>query len=66
MRPTTWDTPVLVHFYRPYKYTSAAILGAAYHWDTLVIGAFLVVNSMFGLPWLVAATVRSINHVQVS
>jgi len=38
--------------------------GDAYHWDTLVIGAFLVVNSLFGLPWLVAATVRSINHVQ--
>lgn len=38
--------------------------GAAYHWDTIVIGLFLVVNSMFGLPWLVAATVRSINHVQ--
>lgn len=38
--------------------------GAAYHWDTLVIGLCLVVNSLFGLPWLVAATVRSINHVQ--
>lgn len=38
--------------------------GEAYHWDTLVIGGFLVVNSLFGLPWLVAATVRSINHVQ--
>lgn len=38
--------------------------GAAYHWDTVVIGIFLVVNSLFGLPWLVAATVRSINHVQ--
>ena len=24
-----------------------------------------MVNSLFGLPWLVAATVRSINHVQV-
>jgi len=38
--------------------------GAAYHWDTIIIGVFLVVNSLLGLPWLVAATVRSINHVQ--
>jgi len=38
--------------------------GAAYNYDTILIGIMLVVNSMLGLPWLVAATVRSINHVQ--
>eukprot|EP00977_Amphora_coffeiformis_P029577 scaffold41670_cov183-Amphora_coffeaeformis.AAC.1 len=37
--------------------------GAAYNYDTLVIGAMVAVNSMLGLPWLVAATVRSLNHV---
>lgn len=38
--------------------------GAAFHWDTIVIAICIVVNSLLGLPWLVAATVRSINHVQ--
>jgi hypothetical protein len=34
--------------------------GTAYHWDTLVTGIFIAVVSLFGLPWLVAATVRSL------
>lgn len=38
--------------------------GHAYNYDTIIIGIMLVVNSMTGLPWLVAATVRSMNHVQ--
>jgi len=38
--------------------------GSAYNYDTVVIGLMVGVNSMLGLPWLVAATVRSINHVQ--
>jgi len=38
--------------------------GAAYNYDTIIIGAMIVVNSCLGLPWLVAATVRSVNHVQ--
>jgi hypothetical protein len=38
--------------------------GSAYNYDTLLIGGMIVVNSMLGLPWLVAATVRSLNHVQ--
>lgn len=37
--------------------------GAAYNYDTIVIGAMVAVNSLLGLPWLVAATVRSLNHV---
>jgi hypothetical protein len=34
--------------------------GCAYHWDTAVTGVFIAVASLFGLPWLVAATVRSL------
>ncbi|MHC5108901.1 MAG: PTS sugar transporter subunit IIA [Planctomycetota bacterium] len=38
--------------------------GEAYHLDLAVVGVLLGVCSLFGLPWLVAATVRSINHVR--
>lgn len=38
--------------------------GPGYHLDLFVVGILLVVSSLFGLPWLVAATVRSLNHVQ--
>ena len=34
--------------------------GTAYHWDTMVTGVFIAITSLFGLPWLVAATVRSL------
>lgn len=37
--------------------------GDAYNYDTIVIGIMVLVNSMLGLPWLVAATVRSLNHI---
>ena len=37
--------------------------GVAYNYDTLIVGFMIAVNSMFGLPWLVAATVRSLNHL---
>jgi len=37
--------------------------GNAYNYDTCVIGVTVAVCSMFGLPWLVAATVRSLNHL---
>lgn len=40
------------------------VKGSAYHWDLVVVGALLAVCSLFGLPWLVAATVRSVNHVR--
>ena len=38
--------------------------GEAYHLDLLVVGGLIAVCSFFGLPWLVAATVRSLNHVR--
>ena len=38
--------------------------GEAYHLDLSVVGLLMVVCSLFGLPWLVAATVRSLNHVR--
>jgi len=37
--------------------------GDAYNYDTIIIGIMVAVNSILGLPWLVAATVRSLNHV---
>ena len=37
--------------------------GQAYNWDTVIIAGMVAVNSMIGLPWLVAATVRSLTHV---
>ncbi len=38
--------------------------GPAYHWDLALIGAMIGIFSLFGLPWFVAATVRSLNHVR--
>ena len=38
--------------------------GAAYHYDLGLVGLLVGCCSLFGLPWLVAATVRSINHVR--
>lgn len=38
--------------------------GEAYHLDLLVVGGLIGICSLFGLPWLVAATVRSLNHVR--
>jgi len=38
--------------------------GVAYHWDMLLVGGLIGICSFFGLPWLVAATVRSLNHVR--
>jgi len=38
--------------------------GEAYHLDLGVVGVLVGVCSLFGLPWLVAATVRSLNHVR--
>lgn len=37
--------------------------GAAYNYDNIILGIMVAVNSILGLPWLVAATVRSLNHV---
>lgn len=38
--------------------------GEAYHLDLGLVGLLMAVCSCFGLPWLVAATVRSLNHVR--
>ena len=37
--------------------------GDAYNYDTVIIALMIAINSMLGLPWLVAATVRSLNHI---
>jgi mannitol/fructose-specific phosphotransferase system IIA component (Ntr-type) len=36
----------------------------AYHLDLAVVGLLIGICSLFGLPWLVAATVRSLAHVR--
>ena len=38
--------------------------GEAYHYDLGLLGVLVGVCSLFGLPWLVAATVRSLNHLR--
>lgn len=38
--------------------------GEAYHLDLSLVGILVGICSIFGLPWLVAATVRSLNHVR--
>ena len=38
--------------------------GAGYHLDLLVVGLITIGCSLFGLPWIVAATVHAINHVK--
>lgn len=38
--------------------------GAGYHQDLAVVAVLIGVCSLIGLPWCVAATVRSLNHVR--
>jgi len=38
--------------------------GSGYHLDLLVVGLIIMGCSYFALPWLVAATVHSLNHVK--
>lgn len=38
--------------------------GPGYHLDLAVVGIITAVCSVFGLPWIVAATVHSLNHVK--
>jgi hypothetical protein len=40
------------------------VKGEAYHYDLALIAVLIGICSLFGLPWLVAATVRSLNHVR--
>uniref|UniRef100_A0A914WIA8 Anion exchange protein n=2 Tax=Plectus sambesii TaxID=2011161 RepID=A0A914WIA8_9BILA len=37
--------------------------GTGYHWDLLLSGVLLVGSSLFGMPWLCAASVRSTAHM---
>ncbi|MEM7704540.1 MAG: sodium bicarbonate transporter family protein [Pseudomonadota bacterium] len=38
--------------------------GSGYHLDLFIVGLIVLVCSLFGLPWIVAATVHSLNHVR--
>ncbi|WP_040788722.1 sodium bicarbonate transporter family protein [Nocardia paucivorans] len=38
--------------------------GGGYHLDLAVVGIITAVCSVFGLPWIVAATVHSLNHTK--
>lgn len=38
--------------------------GSGYHLDLVVVAVLVGICSIFGLPWMVAATVRSLNHVR--
>ncbi|MCK5941294.1 MAG: HCO3- transporter [Planctomycetes bacterium] len=38
--------------------------GSGFHLDLFVVGGITVASSCFGLPWIVAATVHSLNHVK--
>lgn len=38
--------------------------GAGYHLDLAIVGGLIGICALTGLPWLVAATVRSLNHVR--
>lgn len=38
--------------------------GGAYHLDLAVVGGLIGFCSLLGFPWLVAATVRSLNHLR--
>ena len=38
--------------------------GESYHWDLGLVGLLIGLCSLFGWPWMVAATVRSLAHVR--
>jgi len=38
--------------------------GFGYHLDLFVLSLLILVCSLLGLPWFVAATVRSVTHVR--
>jgi hypothetical protein len=38
--------------------------GGGYHLDLVIVGLIVLVGSFFALPWIVAATVHSLNHVK--
>ncbi|MDH5602755.1 MAG: sodium bicarbonate transporter family protein, partial [Cyclobacteriaceae bacterium] len=38
--------------------------GMGYHLDLAIVGLIILIGSFFSLPWIVAATVHSLNHVK--
>lgn len=38
--------------------------GCGYHLDLLVLAFVIIISSVFGLPWFIANTIPSINHMQ--
>jgi hypothetical protein len=38
--------------------------GRGYHVDLMIVGGLTFAFSLFGLPWIVAATVHSVNHLK--
>jgi hypothetical protein len=34
-----------------------------YHLDLLIVGIVIGINSLLGIPWFIASTVMSLNHV---
>ncbi len=38
--------------------------GGGYHLDLAIVGLIVLVSSFFALPWIVAATVHSLNHIK--
>jgi len=38
--------------------------GGGYHLDLAIVGVIVLAGSFFALPWIVAATVHSLNHVK--
>jgi hypothetical protein len=38
--------------------------GGGYHLDLAIVGLIVLLSSLFALPWIVAATVHSLNHVK--
>jgi hypothetical protein len=38
--------------------------GGGYHLDLSIVGLIVLISSLFALPWIVAATVHSLNHVR--
>lgn len=46
------------------KHEHRLVKGAGYHFDLLLVGIFAGICGIFGLPWICAASVRSIQHLQ--
>jgi hypothetical protein len=38
--------------------------GSGYHLDLAIVATIVLIGSLFGLPWLAAATVHSVNHLK--